>query len=272
MIVADEQIVGGVELKPAEGRAAPQRDPGVRGVRAFEPLLTGSRQRAQIAADVVGRQAESAQSGDHDMGEILANAAAARENLGERRRDLGRLRIIGEIGVDAPHQIEGRFENRPPLRKTFARIGGDRLQQRRQPPREQKMRRRLGVERFRCGGVRAHGLPGRGQRGGGRGSPPHRDARFKRDAQPRMRRVDPRLDEAIAEKVEPLSPPRRFGRQLDGASQHALTAVTARAQSQRAARRGNRRGVAVSRHVADVVDHPSWDRLSGRCLSPPARK
>ena len=202
------------------------------------------------------------------MGEILTDAAAARENLDERRRDLGRLRIIGEIGVDAPHQVEGRFENRPPRRKTFARIGGDRVQQRRQPSREQKMRRRLGVERFRRGGVRAHGLPGRGQRGGGRGAPPHRDARLERDPQPRMRRVDPRLDEAIAEKIEPLSPPRGLGRQLDGAFQYALTAVAARDQSQRAMRRGNRRGVAVCRHVADVVDHASWDRLSGRDLSP----
>jgi len=82
LIVADETDRWGVELKPAEGPAAPTARSSVRGVRAFEPSFEpGAGSVAQIAADVVGRQAESGRAANHDMGEILANAAAARENL-----------------------------------------------------------------------------------------------------------------------------------------------------------------------------------------------
>ena len=54
MIVADEDVVGGVELQPAERRAAPQRDPGVRGVgAAFVDGAAGDRESGDAFARAV---------------------------------------------------------------------------------------------------------------------------------------------------------------------------------------------------------------------------
>ena len=58
------------------------------GVGAFEPLLARRRNGAQEARDIAGRNAEAAQAGDHDMREVLADAALQLEGLGGPRVDL----------------------------------------------------------------------------------------------------------------------------------------------------------------------------------------
>ena len=59
----------------------------------------------QVAADVARRQAEHAQRAGHHVGEVLADAAALLEGLGQRRVDLGAAALVVEVGVDALHQL-----------------------------------------------------------------------------------------------------------------------------------------------------------------------
>ena len=52
MIVADHDLVGRIEADPAVSGAAPDRNPGMRGVGAFQPFLARRRNGADIAADI----------------------------------------------------------------------------------------------------------------------------------------------------------------------------------------------------------------------------
>src|SRR5690606_698944 len=81
------------------------RDPGVRGVGADELRLARRRQGFEVAADVAGGQAERAQRGDHELGEVLADAAAVFEDFGDRRGNGGETGVEGEFAEDAP--VEG---------------------------------------------------------------------------------------------------------------------------------------------------------------------
>ena len=58
----------------------------------------------QVAAHVAGRQAQRAQRAHGQVGEVLTDAAAPPQHLGERRRHLGRFRVVDEVGVDAADQ------------------------------------------------------------------------------------------------------------------------------------------------------------------------
>ena len=80
-------LVGSRPSQPNE-RAAPDGDPGVRGVGAGEARLARRRDGADVAADIERRQAEAAQAGDHHMGEILADAAPRGESLRRARSSL----------------------------------------------------------------------------------------------------------------------------------------------------------------------------------------
>ena len=116
---------------------------------------------AQIAADIGRRQAEAAQPGNHDVREVLADAAAQRERHRRRGRHGGGADLVDEIGLDALHQLDRAVEHRPVRRKALARIVADLRIERDLPAREQKMRRRpradVGDRERRV----AHLLPGR---------------------------------------------------------------------------------------------------------------
>ena len=50
------------------------------GVRADEAFAAGRREGPEVAADIAGGHAVAAQGGDHQVREVLADAAALRED------------------------------------------------------------------------------------------------------------------------------------------------------------------------------------------------
>ena len=83
VVRAREAAVGGIELDPAV-RRAPHRHPGVRRRIADQLLTAFSRSGigAQVAAHVARRQAARTQAGDHEMREVLADAAPGLHHFG----------------------------------------------------------------------------------------------------------------------------------------------------------------------------------------------
>jgi hypothetical protein len=55
VIVADQEIIGGIQTDPAKFVAAPHRYPGVRRVRAGESLSPGRWDGPEVAADISRR-------------------------------------------------------------------------------------------------------------------------------------------------------------------------------------------------------------------------
>ena len=84
-------------------------------VGALQPRLARRRNGAQIAADIGGRQAETAQPCDHHMGKVLADAVALLEDFAQRRRDHGGLGIVFEArsGCDASGRPRRPAHRRP---------------------------------------------------------------------------------------------------------------------------------------------------------------
>ena len=191
---------------------------------------------------------------------------------GDRRRDMRRLRVIGEVGVDALHQLDRAFENRPPGRKAFARI----MRRRRRTAATAGSRysngRATTARASTRGGVRATISHAGVSAGAGGGAAFDLDARRQGDPQLRVGLADPRLDDPVAVKVIAFAHDLGRWRQLYTGGQHMLAAIVARDQAHDAARRGDRRVVTVGRDVGDVVDHASPRRLFAGAASPPCEK
>ena len=58
------------------------------------------------------------------MGEILAHALALRQCLKRRRIHLGALALVGEVAVNAVHQVDGRRQQTDACAETGPGIGG----------------------------------------------------------------------------------------------------------------------------------------------------
>ena len=93
MALAGQDVVGRIETDPAQARQV-GFDPGVGGVvlRAVLALLV----MEEIAGDVARGHAPAARDGDHDMREILTDAAALAERVIDRRMHFGNAGLIGE--------------------------------------------------------------------------------------------------------------------------------------------------------------------------------
>src|ERR1019366_4616138 len=109
---------GRIEVEPAEAWAE-DRAPGVRSLGANRILAA-----AQIAADVPGGESQRPETRNHEMREILANAAAGFQHLRDRRRDGRSPFIVAEVLEDAVTQIESRFGDRTLGHKRRRGIGG----------------------------------------------------------------------------------------------------------------------------------------------------
>ena len=136
---------------------------------ASAPCSRGSPVRgagAQIAADIGGRQADAAQPGNHDMGEILADAAAQRERHRRRGGHGGGADLIDDVGLDAVDEFDRGVEHRPAGRKTLPHIVADLRIERDDAARKQKMRRRQRADVAGREGVVADLLPRPASRGG----------------------------------------------------------------------------------------------------------
>ena len=118
-----QKVVGGVEVNPTRV-AAPELDPSVRSVRAEQPGLARRWGGFEIAANVAGGQAESAETGDLKMSEVLANAATLLEHLFQRGSNGGRVGIELKVLVDSVHQIDSGLKHRPSRWKTDTAVLG----------------------------------------------------------------------------------------------------------------------------------------------------
>jgi hypothetical protein len=116
------QIIGRVQVHPAQFLAAPDGEPGMRGIGPDQFLLTGGRQRFQVAADIASGQPHAAQAGDHHLSVILAHAALFFPRYGDRSGGIGGGGIEGEVAKNAMIQIKRGIEDRSSGREAFARI------------------------------------------------------------------------------------------------------------------------------------------------------
>ncbi len=142
VIVGGRHRIGRVEPDPAGNGAAPNQHPGMHGVGALQPGRAVARHRAQIAADIGRRQADAAQARDHDMREVLADAAPQGERHRRRGGHRGRAGVVDHVGLDPAHEVERALEDRTAGREACARIVADFRIERHHAAGEQEMRRR----------------------------------------------------------------------------------------------------------------------------------
>ena len=227
------------------------------GIGADQPLRTAERHGAQVAADIGGRQAKAAQSGNHDMGEVLAHAAAQRERHRRRGGHRGGADLIGEVGLDPLHQFDRAFEHRSAGRKALARIVADFGIERDLAAGEQVVRRRPSTDVVDRECRVAHLLPGRRRADIHRGEVLHGHARDQLDDQFFVRAIEPDPGEMIAEEVIALAALRRHRIDLQGGRMHPLPHAIDRRQPQHVVRIGDRRRIGIDRGLAQIVDHAS---------------
>ena len=242
------------------------------GVRPLQPRPAGRRIGAQIAADIGRRQAQPAQAGDHDVGEVLADAAADLEGLAGRGRDSGGFAVIDELGVDSRHQVDRGLDDRAARREARPRIVGNGRRERRARRRIEKGRRAVGAERRRRKGRRADRLPGGAGRGVRRRSRVHIDPRHRLDDQDLVRLVDDQGQCLFAERAGALQAVRRLWGDGDGVFQQGLGGGGGRRQAQHAARIAHLRLVGVGGPVPHPVDHASAASLTVGTALAPCRK
>ena len=122
--VARDLVVGGVDVDPADVTAK-YRHPRMGRIGTDEPRATRWRHRGQIAADVLRGQTQRAQTGDFKVGEILADAAPVLEHFPYGRGDRRGTRVVNEVAVDAPREVERGFQNRAARRERTGRVVGE---------------------------------------------------------------------------------------------------------------------------------------------------
>ena len=91
-------VVGRVDgqplARPGARTGQPDRDPGVRGVGADDPLLARRRLGREVAADVARGQPVRAQAGERQVREVLADPGPLAEDLVDRRGDRRGGRVV----------------------------------------------------------------------------------------------------------------------------------------------------------------------------------
>ena len=269
VVFGDYQGVGGIEADPAVVGAAPQINPGVCGVGAFEARPAGRGVGADVAADIGGGETEATQAGDHDVGEVLADAAALLESLCGRRGDLRGIRIIGETGLDRAGEVEGGVGDRPTGREAHPRVVGDRLDDRGHHRRIEEVRGRAGLKRLRRGGLITGQLPRRLEQQRGQAGANDADARAGLDGQLAVRGLDDGGQHLFAELADARTDMAGRRGDDDVMREQGLVRTFARGHPQGAAGEADGPLIAVTGEVAQAVDHarpPNF--LVGVALAP----
>jgi hypothetical protein len=118
MAVGRDHVIGRVKGEPA-GTGNKGGDPGVGG---FGTLVIGS--AAEISANVPGGEAKAAEGTDHDMGEVLTDAAAILEDVGEGHINGCGLGDVLKLKVNAVGEVFEGFDERAARREGgFAECG-----------------------------------------------------------------------------------------------------------------------------------------------------
>ncbi len=128
---ADVAFARGHVVRRIEAHPFEARQPG------FHPRVRRPVDRAggavvlleQVAADVAARNAQPADERDHDVGEVLADAAPRGQRIVDRRIDARALRAVLEARVHVRHELlhgaradrrRGRGRSRRPARRAAA--------------------------------------------------------------------------------------------------------------------------------------------------------
>ena len=226
----------------------------MRGIGTDHARLAGRRLGQEIAADIASRHTHRAQARQHQMREVLADAAFFLQHGKYRRGYRGRLGIELELAEDAPHQRLHGFQQRPPRHKAGRGIG-------RELALDAGIRRfkqiDAGFEMDRPGAIsqrRAAFLPGRGihERHECRART-HFNATFSTHQQATMRRFNRKLPDRIAEGVMSRFVESGLGIDSHFVRQTGLPRTIARCQMQQLARDRYRTLVDVACFVDDVV-------------------
>src|SRR5258708_36371655 len=106
-----QAVVGRVHLDPTDAWTE-KADPGVGRVHTPKLGLAGRRIGLKITAHVTSGQPDRSKARDFEMDEILANAAALPEYLGDRRAHLGCGRVEIEVFMDSAGAVQHDHANR----------------------------------------------------------------------------------------------------------------------------------------------------------------
>jgi len=255
VLVGGNDCIGRVEPDPAGFGSAPHQNPRMHGVGALQSRGVGPGHCAQIAADIDGRQPDAAQSGNHDVGEILADAAAQRKRHRRRGGDGRGADLVDDIGFETVHHLDGGVEHRPADGKALPRIVANLRIKRHHAARKQEMCRRQRSDVAGCKRLVADRFPGRRRQRVKLDRRVDGDARCQFDCDLLVRLFDFDPGQAVAEKIQALAPVPRFWHDLQGRDMHSLTGARDRPQAQDVARMRKRRGVGAGRRLPDVLDH-----------------
>ena len=102
-----DDVVGGVEAEPAFARDV-DLAPGVGGLGTTQ---LGLRTVVEIAAHITRWDAEGAADADHEMREVLADAAFRGQNLVHVGGDFGAVRRVGPLSENVGHHRFGDLED-----------------------------------------------------------------------------------------------------------------------------------------------------------------
>ena len=116
MLFLGDDIVRGIEVDPTPLRR-PDRNPGMRGVRANELRLPLRRVGEQISADIAGGESERAQARDFEMCEILANSALDPQHLLNGGCRICCAGLVFEFAIDPRREVLHRLDEGAPLGK-----------------------------------------------------------------------------------------------------------------------------------------------------------
>ena len=252
MAIADDAVIRRIDVEPA-GIPSPGCQPGVRRIGADERRRRGGIGRgrcvAEIAAHVARREVERSEAGDLEMGEVLADAALVHEHVLDRRRGGRGGRVVDEIPMDPPREVDDPLGPGPPWRKRGACI----VRQLRQRAHERGDADELDRRRRGSGAV-ADLLPGDPrQRLPGRGSGDGDSAR-RGDCQTEVHLTDREHRHMIAEPIDPRGA--RGGRGVDGkgVEQDLLVGRVAGAEMDLVVAHRHLLRIGVDRRVHDLVD------------------
>ena len=207
----------------------------MRGIGTDQARLARRRPGQQVAADIARGEAKCPQAGDHQVGEILADAALLLEHLHDRRRHGGCLGIELEFSEDFRHQRLGTDQDRRIGREAIGGIGGQLMLDTDMRALEQEARR---VEIFRqrrrriVGQAIAHGFPGQRSFQVFRQMRRDGDGHRRTDTQAVMRGVEGDPGYRVAERVLAVAPPAGLRHDLNALLLDLLPGQDARRQVQ----------------------------------------
>src|SRR5579871_5694220 len=116
-----QAVVRRIEIDPTRARKI-NRHPGMRGIGANQLRLIWWRLGDQVAAHIARRQTKRSQTGNLQLGKILAYAAATPENFRQRRANTGGRRIVLAVSMNTMREVEHGIVQRSASWKRLRRI------------------------------------------------------------------------------------------------------------------------------------------------------